>query len=73
MFALGIGEKINQDELNGIGGEPKETFVFNVKNFNDLEKIQVELSKATCEILAGQCTVSPLLGLLQVQLQHLHK
>ena len=54
MFAIGIGEEISQDELNGIGNRPSRQFVFNAENFDALIAIREQVVVAACQAASGK-------------------
>lgn len=53
VFALGIGDEINQAELEGIANPPNEnlTFSFNVESFEALNMITSMLVAAACDAI----------------------
>ena len=60
MFALGIGEDISMDELNGIASDSytddegnQVEFVFMATDFEALPSIRSQLRDAACEVTAG--------------------
>lgn len=53
VFAIGIGEAVSQDELNGIANKPSESFVFNAESFDDLPAIKQSVISAACEVASG--------------------
>ena len=48
MFAIGIGNKTNQNELKGIA--QNISYVFNVENFNALDRIRSQVVMSACDI-----------------------
>ena len=56
LFALGIGEEVDQEELEGIGNKPKGnmSFVLKVDSFDALSLISTQLVAAACEVVAGR-------------------
>lgn len=54
MFAIGIGDKVNQSELVSIAStKDNQTFVFNVDSFDTLDTINNQIVGAACDIPAG--------------------
>lgn len=51
VFAIGIGDKVNIEELNGISSDPNDTFVITVDTFDELntDNIKEKLLTRTCE------------------------
>lgn len=49
MFAIGVGQYLDIEELEGIGSEPAEQHVFNVSTFSELEGIKDKLPSNACE------------------------
>lgn len=49
IFAIGVGQHLDFEELEGIGSEPAEKHVFNVSTFSDLEGIKDRLPSNACE------------------------
>ena len=48
IFAIGVTSNVNNDELNAIANEPKETYIFHVSNFNAIASISASLEDTTC-------------------------
>ncbi|XP_060071932.1 collagen alpha-1(XII) chain-like [Ylistrum balloti] len=50
LFAVGIGSKVDDAELSGIANAPSSTYMFKVKNFEELktEKVKKELANSAC-------------------------
>ncbi|XP_036357551.1 uncharacterized protein LOC115209496 [Octopus sinensis] len=57
VFAIGIGNNLNELELKEIGNSPTDKYVFTVKDFDALKSIESELIKKTCE--ADPCDAKP--------------
>ena len=59
LFALGIGDQVNQDELRGIANKPGPntniSYVFNAASFDALNMISQQLVAAACEAVACEC------------------
>lgn len=49
IFAIGVGQHLDFEELEGIGSEPAEKHVFNVSSFSELEGIKDRLPSNACE------------------------
>lgn len=51
VFAIGIGDKVNLEELNGISSDPDDTFVITVGTFDELntDNIKEKLLTRTCK------------------------
>lgn len=43
IFGIGVGERVNMEELRDISSDPDDQFVFKVKNFNALDKINYKI------------------------------
>jgi collagen type VI alpha len=52
MFAIGVGDKVNKDELDGIA--TNTTMVFEVGDFEMLQTINSQLVSAACDIPVGK-------------------
>ncbi|KAL5004709.1 hypothetical protein ScPMuIL_018165 [Solemya velum] len=50
IFAIGVGESIDQKELQNMASTPSNAFVFNVKNYDSLASIKNLLAVQTCSI-----------------------
>ncbi|XP_033749224.1 collagen alpha-4(VI) chain-like [Pecten maximus] len=50
VFAIGIGKGPNMKELQAIGSEPSDEFVFKVASFNILESIKDKLAMKVCRV-----------------------
>lgn len=52
VFAIGIGNQVNIEELNGIASDPNDTFVITVDTFDELntDNIKEKLLNRTCEV-----------------------
>lgn len=48
MFAIGIGGRVNQAELEGIANDPDSDYVFNVDSFDALPNITDAVVNQTC-------------------------
>ena len=55
LFAIGIGDAIDPEELRGIANEPSEQFTFEATGFDTLEHIKDIVYQAACTF-AAQCT-----------------
>lgn len=49
VFAIGVGSRVDVDELNSIASKPTEKYVLEVFGYKKLQKIQDTLSKRACE------------------------
>ena len=49
LFAIGIGTGINQLELQEIGNDPDDKYVFEVNNFDVVENIRSLISRQACK------------------------
>ena len=49
VFAVGIGDQVNNDELKSIASEPIEKYLFNVGSYELLDEIKGELAMGACE------------------------
>ena len=49
VFAVGIGDQVNNNELESIASEPKESYLFQVGSYELLDEIKVELAMNACE------------------------
>ena len=49
LFAIGIGTGIDQLELQQIGNDPDDKYVFEVNNFDIVENIRSLVSRQACE------------------------
>ena len=49
LFAIGVGQGVDETELAAIGSEPKEEYVFTVNNYDALNTIKELLSMKACE------------------------
>ena len=49
VFAVGIGDQVNNDELKSIASEPTEQYLFNVGSYELLDEIKEELAMGACE------------------------
>ena len=58
MFAIGIGDKIKQEELEGIASPPDNgmSFVLHAEGLDALPALLSQLLPSTCEAIIGQCT-----------------
>lgn len=54
IFAIGVGQHLDFEELEGIGSEPAEKHVFNVSSFSELEGIKDRLPSNACEGMSRQ-------------------
>ena len=54
MFAIGITDQTNQNELNGIANDPDENFVFEADDFNALNSIRDSVVNAACNAASGK-------------------
>ncbi|XP_050394464.1 collagen alpha-1(XII) chain isoform X2 [Patella vulgata] len=50
VFAIGVGVRINERELKGIGSRPSEDYTVMVDNFDKLEDIQDRLALKACQV-----------------------
>ncbi|KAK3084398.1 hypothetical protein FSP39_012906 [Pinctada imbricata] len=48
MFAIGVGDAVNPEELSDIGSDPDETYVSHVDNLDALGKLNLELGLKRC-------------------------
>ncbi|CAC5383706.1 unnamed protein product [Mytilus coruscus] len=55
LIAIGVGNGVNQIELEGIANKPKADYVYHVKNFDVLNTLQASLSSKTCEACTKTC------------------
>ncbi|XP_064616192.1 uncharacterized protein LOC135480311 [Liolophura sinensis] len=49
MFAVGVGNNIDQSELNDVATDPDCTHVFLVEGFSNMESMKQQMEKATCQ------------------------
>lgn len=49
IFAVGVGQDVDPDELEAIASRPQDQYVFNVEDFMGLQRIKNLLAKRTCE------------------------
>ena len=49
LFAIGVGQAVDETELAAIGNEPREEYVFTVNNYDALNTIKEMLSMKACE------------------------
>ena len=52
VFAVGIGDQVNKDELKSIASEPVENYMFEVGSYELLDEIKEKLAIGACE---GEC------------------
>ncbi|KAK6187377.1 hypothetical protein SNE40_005423 [Patella caerulea] len=50
VFAIGVGVRINERELKGIGSRPSDDYTVMVDNFDKLEDIQARLALKACQV-----------------------
>ncbi|XP_067664921.1 cartilage matrix protein-like [Haliotis asinina] len=50
VFAIGVGESVDQDELKDIASSPNSQFIFTVSDFAALSEIRNLLAIRTCEV-----------------------
>ncbi|XP_022079888.1 integrin alpha-11-like isoform X2 [Acanthaster planci] len=48
MFAIGVTNNVNNDELNAIANKPNDFYVFHVSNFGAIDNIVAALEEKTC-------------------------
>ena len=48
LFAIGVGNYVNEDEVEGIANEPAEEYTYTVENYSDLQQIKARLTRQTC-------------------------
>ena len=60
MFAVGVGDGVNNFELDGIANKPSTDFKFLVKDFDSFAAIQDALISGTCDVIAGMSNHSSL-------------
>ena len=60
LFAIGIGDEVSQDELNGIANKPSANFVFNT-SFDALSAIRQIVVSAACQVAASKSQLLPIL------------
>ena len=48
IFAIGVTDNVNMDELNAIANKPNDTYVFHVSNFDAIDNIVSSLEEKTC-------------------------
>ncbi|KAL5004050.1 hypothetical protein ScPMuIL_017506 [Solemya velum] len=56
IFAIGVGDSADQDELEAIASTPSENFVFRVATYTALNSIQKSVSHRTCEVTKAPTT-----------------
>ena len=49
IFSIGVGRKINRNELNFMASEPISSHVYFVKNMNELTAILHQLATSSCK------------------------
>ena len=49
MFAIGVGHKINRDELLSIASEPPQQFTFEVEDYGMLDALKNILAWEVCQ------------------------
>ena len=49
MFAIGVGTRINKEELQNIANEPVDDFTYTVNNYEALMKLKDILAFKTCQ------------------------
>ena len=54
MFAVGIGDQVSYQEIQGIANDPDEKFVFNATGFDGLDDIRAQVVSAACEAASGE-------------------
>ncbi|XP_022079977.1 uncharacterized protein LOC110973441 [Acanthaster planci] len=48
IFAIGVTDNVNVEELNAIANKPNDTYVFHVSNFDAIDNIVASLEDKTC-------------------------
>ncbi|XP_022080067.1 von Willebrand factor A domain-containing protein 2-like [Acanthaster planci] len=48
VFAIGVTNNVNMEELNAIANKPNDTYVFHVSNFDAIDNIVASLEEKTC-------------------------
>jgi len=54
VFAVGIGDDVDEQELRAIASEPSERFMYRVGNFALLDTIKDDLAITACEGTASK-------------------
>uniref|UniRef100_A0A194ANW2 VWFA domain-containing protein n=1 Tax=Pinctada fucata TaxID=50426 RepID=A0A194ANW2_PINFU len=49
MFSVGVGSRVNQNELSTIATSPDCTHVFTVTNYEEIKAIKEEIQKSSCQ------------------------
>lgn len=63
VFAVGIGDQVNNEELKSIASEPIENYLFNVGGYELLDEIKEELAMGACEVkVKDEPDLSPTCG-----------
>lgn len=58
VFAIGIGSRINERELNGIASRPTSEFMFKVDGYSALDAIKSTLAVRTCRVTTPSTTTT---------------
>ncbi|XP_064631743.1 collagen alpha-3(VI) chain-like [Lineus longissimus] len=59
MIAIGIGSKVDQQELNDIASDPDRKYAFDISTFDALGTFKDTLAETTCIAAAVPTTVAP--------------
>lgn len=49
MFAIGVGKRVDHQELSDIASDPDDDYMFMVDDFNALSSITEMLAAKTCQ------------------------
>ncbi|KAL4227330.1 Trimeric coiled-coil oligomerization domain of matrilin [Mactra antiquata] len=57
-FAIGVGRRIDFNELKTIASEPVKDYLFEVNSFNLLDSIRIRLAKKACEVTPAPVVIT---------------
>jgi uncharacterized protein with von Willebrand factor type A (vWA) domain len=63
LFAIGVGQGVDTGELNGIGSDPDNRYVFRVNDYTALDSIRNNLAVRACE---RKCTQTICVSMLHL-------
>nr|KAG5710552.1 hypothetical protein BaRGS_013198 [Batillaria attramentaria] len=66
VFAIGVGDAVDKDELNSVASAPSCTHVQGAKDYQDLETIRAEIQQLACRVWVRPVAIRPNNGYVSV-------